>query len=371
MDISKLAEPPDRPRKTAMQKLQEDLARQLKPFRDIHKSFDQLNGYNHLKDIEAQLRRHSPDQQLRDMLKSSGGAPLIQQMMEQETATKQVKRLTDSYFPKTSAIGPFGSDTDAFKRALGLNGSFTAKMVEDVIPKASSYERLLEQMQRQALGGIVIADYSRSFEQAYPALSAIEAARKSFDNIFATFRDIDFSQMGESEEDLREAEGQVENIAQAAAEHKDFHAATELISKAVAAHPTPFVRLFLWVHFRTLLNHIYAGVVSTVISVAVTTCMTAVPAQSPQEATKKVKEAAKAAVSAPELLADQRFISGKVVSVRMNPRANSPELARLKFGNVVRVVTNERDFALVVWADKDAGVEIQGWVFSRYLEKFK
>ena len=76
-------------------------------------------------------------------------------------------------------------------------------------------------------------------------------------------------------------------------------------------------------------------------------------------------------MSVPELLADQRFISGKVVSVRMNPRANSPELARLKFGNVVRVVKTERDFTLVVWADKDAGVEIQGWVFSRYLEKFK
>ncbi|AEF89728.1 hypothetical protein DelCs14_2716 [Delftia sp. Cs1-4] len=371
MDISNLAEPPARPRNTALQKLQEDLERQIRPFRDIHKVLNQLSGYNHFKDIEAEIRRHAPDQRLLAMLKSIGGSSLIHQMMEQETATKQVQRLMNAYFPKTSAIGLFGSDTEAFKRAIGLSGSLTAKMLEDAMPKTSSYERLLEQMQHQALGGMSAVDYVRQLEQANPALSTIEAARKSFDNIFATFRDIDFSQMGESEEDLREAEAQVEDIAQMASEQADFQAATEQIAEAVAAHPNPFVRLFLWVHFRTLFNHIYGGVVSTVISVAVTSCMTAVPAQSPQEATKNVKEAAKAAVSVPELLADQRFISGKVVSVRMSPRANSPELARLKFGNVVRVVETERDFTLVVWADKDAGVEIKGWVFSRYLEKFK
>ena len=371
MDISNLAEPPARLRNTALQKLQEDLDRQMRPFQDIHKVLNQLSGYNHFKDIEAEIRRYSPDQRLRDMLKSIGGSSLIHQMMEQETVTKQVQRLMDAYFPKTSAIGLFGSDTEAFKRAIGLSGSLTAKMLEDAMPKTSSYERLLEQMQYQALGGMSAVEYARQLEQANPALSTIEAARKSFDNIFATFRDIDFSQMGESEEDLREAEAQVEDIAQMASEQADFQAATEQIAKAVEAFPNPFVRLFLWVHFRTLLNHIYGGVVSTVISVAVTSCMTAVPAQSPQEATKNVKEAAKAAVSVPELLADQRFISGKVVSVRMNPRANSPELARLKFGNVVRVVETERDFTLVVWADKDAGVEIQGWVFSRYLEKFR
>ena len=39
----------------------------------------------------------------------------------------------------------------------------------------------------------------------------------------------------------------------------------EQMAKAVAAHANPFVRLFLWVHFRTLLNHIYPGVVSAAI----------------------------------------------------------------------------------------------------------
>ena len=48
-----------------------------------------------------------------------------------------------------------------------------------------------------------------------------------------------------------------------------------------------------------------------------------------------------------------------------------PVLARLSFGKAVRLLEKEKDFSLVLWTDKESGAEIQGWVFSRYLGKFK
>lgn len=40
------------------------------------------------------------------------------------------------------------------------------------------------------------------------------------------------------------------------------------------------------------------------------------------------------------------------------------------FGKAVKLVKKDKDFALVLWTDKESGVEIQGWVFARYLAKF-
>lgn len=373
-----IAEPPDpeRPKKTALQKLQEDLDRQMKPFRDIEKMYEQLRPYNQLQDIQAQMKRYSPEQQLRDLFRPFASDRLIRDMLDPGSATKQqVQRMTEAYFPKTAAaFRPLGPDADTFRKALGLDDAsrLASKMLQDALPKISAHERLLEQMQRQMLGGLSAADFARQLEQANPVFSAIEAARKSIDSIFGTLRDVDLSAFRETgDENLREAEHQVENISQAAVDQADLRAAAEQIATAVAAQPNPLVRLLLWVHFRTLLNHIYGGVVSTVIAVAVTSCMNRMDAsKTTREAAKDIKEAARAVVTVPDMLADQRYISAKVVAVRKNPRAKSPEIARLRFGSVVRVIKKEKAFTLVVWADKESGAEIQGWVNSRYLGKF-
>lgn len=92
--------------------------------------------------------------------------------------------------------------------------------------------------------------------------------------------------------------------------------------------------------------------------------------ESPQAAKKAVQENARAAVGSPQLLVEYRYVSAKVLIVRQNPRARSPEVGRLSFGKTVKLLEKEKDFSLVLWTDEESGAEIQGWVFSRYIGKF-
>lgn len=67
-------------------------------------------------------------------------------------------------------------------------------------------------------------------------------------------------------------------------------------------------------------------------------------------------------------LADHRYVSVKSLVMRLNPNARSPKIASLTYGQVVRLEKKVGDFALVVWVSGE--VELQGWVFARYLKKF-
>ncbi len=142
--------------------------------------------------------------------------------------------------------------------------------------------------------------------------------------------------------------------------------AVDQIIATIEAQQHPAVRFLLWLYFKKMMELLIAGAIGVVMSQYAPNVL----GQSPQADTKAVKEIARQAIGAPELLMEYRYVSAKVVIVRQNPKARSPELARLAFGKPVKLLKKERGFALVAWSDKEAGVEIQGWVFSRYLAKF-
>jgi hypothetical protein len=70
-------------------------------------------------------------------------------------------------------------------------------------------------------------------------------------------------------------------------------------------------------------------------------------------------------------LASYRFVSVKSLAVHLNPSAKSPTLEYLRFGQVVFLVEKGKDWSRVAWVDEDGNVAVQGWVFSRYLNKFR
>lgn len=370
MDITDLPpEPPGPlkpPKKTALQKLQEHLDREMRLFKEIQKMQDQLRPLRQLEEFQQQLKRYSPEQQLRDLMKPFGSERFIRDMLDANNATEHLQGLHLKI-----GLGANGMDSRVLRRAAGLDhiGDLAKKMLEVHLPEPSAYEKLIEQIQRQALSGLSIQEFTRQVESANPAMSAIESAMRSFDSLADQFRNIDFSAYEQAlPEQVKE---QIEIIAQAAAGEDDLQATIDQIAVAVSAHPSPTVRLFLWLYFRTLLGYVASGIVSTVISLAVTAYIASLDsAKSPQDASKGVKEAGRSVVTAVEMLKEHRFVSREVLAVRMNPKAQSPELGRLKFGNVVQVLKNENKFALVVWSDNESGVEIQGWVFARYLSKF-
>ena len=57
--------------------------------------------------------------------------------------------------------------------------------------------------------------------------------------------------------------------------------------------------------------------------------------------------------------------------VRKNPKAQSPVIAKFELGQTVLLIEKDKNgFSLVEWKDSESGVEIRGWVFTRYLAKF-
>ena len=59
-----------------------------------------------------------------------------------------------------------------------------------------------------------------------------------------------------------------------------------------------------------------------------------------------------------------RFVSAQTLAIRQNPRARSPEIARLTFGTPVQLLGTEGAFALIEWADSESEARIQGWVLE-------
>lgn len=360
-----LPEPPMPPKKTALQKLQEELDQQMQPLKEIQRMQDQLRPLRQFDELQQQLKRYSLGQQMRDLMKPFGSDRILRDMLDAISATKPLQGL----HPKIG-LGAYGMDSGALLRSVGYDHvkDLAKNMLEVHLPKPSAYEELIEQMQRQVLGGLSIQELARQIERANPAMSVIESAMRSFDSLADQFRNIDSSTYEQVSPE--EVEEQVEIIARDAAGEDDLQATVDQIAAAVSTHPNPIVRLLLWLHFRTLLGYVISGIISTAISMAVSAyLMSPEAAKSPQDAIKGVKEAGRSAVTAAEMLKESRFVSRDVLAVRMNPKAQSPELGRLKFGNVVRVLKTENNFALVVWSN-ESGIEIQGWVFVRYLSKF-
>ena len=66
-----------------------------------------------------------------------------------------------------------------------------------------------------------------------------------------------------------------------------------------------------------------------------------------------------------------RIITAKNIEVRSKASRKSEFIAYLKFGEIVFVINNIRDWSYIQKFNEDGDIIIQGWVFSRYLKKLK
>lgn len=379
MDIAELGEPPERSRKTALQKLQEDMQRQLAPLRQIQEMQDLVKRYSPSHQVHELLRQFEPHLQIQELLAHTAIPKHIQAIIDGTSIAAQARHMVDQYFPR-SAFAGLELDNELFRRAAGLtlnndalrqaarisSISEVAKQYGQYLKPIREQHEYLDRVHRQAFGGLTAKELARQLEQAHPTFLEMEATKKSLDNLWGSFRDIDFSQFEADEEDLQEAVKAAHDITQAAVAEPTLKEAVDQIIASIEAQQHPAVRFLLWLYFKKVMEWLITGAIGAVMGHYAPNVL----GQSPQADTKAVNEIARQAVGAPELLMEYRYVSAKVVIVRKNPKARSPELARLAFGKPVKLLKKERDFTLIVWSDKEAGVEIQGWVFSRYLAKF-
>jgi len=359
--------------------MQEQFERQMRPFHQIQ-------------EIQDLVKRHSSEHQLREMARLFEPHRLVQAMLERPTVPKhiqdiidgtsvaaQAKRMMEQYMPKDHLAG-LGLDADLVRRMTSLSDSMklkrgagldfagsVAKQYERYLRPISQHQGLLEELRPQSIGSATAFDFARQITESNSAFRAIEEARKSLDRLLPMFRDIDFREFESSEADEQEIRQAAESITRTATEQQSIQEAVERIVAAIQAQQKPTVQLMLWLIFRKILDWLVAGA----IGAAMGHYAPAVLGESPQAAKKAIQENAKAAVGSAEMLAEYRYVSAKTLIVRQNPKANSPEVGRLAFGRAVKLLKKEKDFALVIWSDKESGAELQGWVFSRYLGRFK
>jgi hypothetical protein len=370
---------PSKRHKTALQQIQEQIERQMRPFNNAQEMRELAKLYSldeQLKDFRQQFE---PPRHIRELLGGSALPSQIREAIDGSSIAEQAKRMMEKYIPKNlfAGLGTY-NETVLQSAGLAMDNEEMRRVMEAIsfndVPKhyqrylapLSEQQEKLEKLRRQAIDGFSAADFARQLRDINPAFRAMEEARKSLDSLWLTFRDIEPERFEASDEDTEEAEQAAKLISQAASAQDSFQKAVERIVIAILAEKKPTVQLMLWLAFSKILDWLIAGAIGAVMG----HFTPAVLGDSPQAAKKAVQESARAVVETPQLLMDYRYVSAKVLIVRQNPGALSPEIGRLSFGKAVKLQKKEKDFALVLWSDKESGAEIQGWVFSRYLGKF-
>lgn len=367
------AESPEKPKKTALQKLDEDIQRQLAPLRQMQHLVKRHAPEAQMTEL---LRQFEPNRQIQEMLMRTAIPKHVQDILDGTSIAAKAQRLVKQYLPKSS-FANLGLDNDALRRtasltldndtlhkAVGLGSIIDiTRQYEQYLKPISHQQEWLENLQRQVFGGLSAQNFVRKLGEGNPAVRVIEDTQEALDRLSRQFRDIDFSQFEADETDEREA---THTITEAAINQATVQEAVDRIVAAIQAQQKPTVQLMLWLFLRKMMDWLIAGV----IGAALGHYTPAVLGEPPQAAKKAVQETARKTVGSPKLLADYRYVSTKLLIVRLNPRARSPEIARLVFGKPVKLLEREKDFALVTWTDNASGIEMQGWVFARYLSKF-
>ena len=356
-------QPPKPPKKTALETLNECIQRDLAPFRQIQKEQDLFRRLSTQYPARDLLNEFDPQRKLQEMFEHVAIPKRVQEMLDVTSIAVHAQRMLEQYIPQN----PLAQHKVVQQLATGFDSAGeTVKVYEKYLSLVTPQKTWLEKLQSQALGGFAVRNFATQLERANPVFAEMEAAKNSFDTLLESFQDIDFSTYGAIKESTNGADAAAQFIAKAASGEPTLKEAVDKIITAIQAQQDPTVQLTLFLFFRKLLDWLIAGSIGAVISHYAPLVL----GESPQAATKAVKANALTAVGIPALLVEYRYVTSKVVIVRQNPRALSPEMGRLTFGKTVKLVKKDKDFALVLWIDKESGAEIQGWVFSRYLSKF-
>jgi len=85
---------------------------------------------------------------------------------------------------------------------------------------------------------------------------------------------------------------------------------------------------------------------------------------------KEIKSNAKSIANDHSILDELRYVSADTLNVRQDASKKSEAIGILHFGQTVIVIDRRKSWTLIEWNDRDNHVQITGWVFSRYLNKF-
>jgi hypothetical protein len=86
---------------------------------------------------------------------------------------------------------------------------------------------------------------------------------------------------------------------------------------------------------------------------------------------RSIKKEAITSIVDKNLLREYRFVTATTLNVRVNHSTHSVCVGKLYFGQLVHIIQKKRNWTLIEYLKKDDEFYIRGWVFTRYIERFK
>ena len=86
---------------------------------------------------------------------------------------------------------------------------------------------------------------------------------------------------------------------------------------------------------------------------------------------KELKLSVSSTINNKEILSAFRYVSADTLNVRSSASVKSEIIGYLRFSSTVLVVKKEKNWTLIEWNDPDTDIQITGWVFTRYLARFR
>ena len=300
----------------------ERLDRDFQERRDLMKSFS-----DPLKEYRQQIQAlNDPLKEYRDVMKSFGD-PF-------KDYREQLKALGDP-------LKEFGSQLEA----LNLDSLF----------------RYRAQLARSSSG--ILSDLEKSvrfFENLRPELWSATAAE-----IVTPREHLASSGRFVSADELQTAVDDVFNRAIAHSDNRTdrvLHALTEEIRRI---RDPLLQRILTWLVFPIIVG------LALSIANAVTDFYVKEALSDKRKLKKEIKQEVIRSFGQSNHLQPYRIVVAGTLNVRASAAVSSKQVATLQFGQIVQLVEKQKSWSLVRWHDEESSVVVQGWVFSRYLEKFK
>ncbi len=155
----------------------------------------------------------------------------------------------------------------------------------------------------------------------------------------------------------------------------DINAVIQLVENVVGsvlAARDPHVKDIFWERVYPLILLLVSLALAPVADHYIKLGLAALATQSQQTDVKHVKNAVLNSGLPREMLREHRYVDSRSgISVRLTPRKNSQRIGEIPKAAVVQIIQARENWSLVRWANEEENSFVQGWVFSRYLKKFK
>lgn len=363
--------------------IQEKLRAQANPLSNVQWITEQMDSISRMGAVAKQMECFTATRLLQEQAEKLYLGSGINHLLGQSAVSGMLKTITEnrSYLPTLSLFDQHVDSLLSITNKLDISsGTLQAQSAWNHID--SQLERL---HQNEAFGHVSLAQKLRhqflddlSMNHLTPplsTLSGIQAARASVESLLEGLRNFDWDAIGPVDNDsYDQVATQIEIISANAVQQHDLHAAVAQIIEAVENQKQPEVRFSLTLYFSRIFLWFIKNTANLVLVIMLTPSLNTYIStldgfQSPQEIKKNIKAIAHKS-SPHDQLENLRYVNATTLNVRLNPRAQAPKIGELNFGNVVNILKKDKDFTLVEWTGQDSEVKIQGWVFSRYLNKF-